>query len=764
MKTAFLRAIALFSLGILLSADLSAQTLTGLVEDASGDPAPLMRLGWLGAAPAALTDSAGRFVLPRDSAAQQWLLVAPEGYPPDTVDVGDLTDVVITLGIELALEEIRVRARQPGIFLSALRPWETEIITQRELRKGACCDLAGCFETQGSVQSVTTNVVTQSKELRVLGLAGVYTQVLLDGFPLLQGLSFLYGISAVPGPLIDKIYVSKGANSVVQGPESISGQINVEYKEPEEAEPWFAQVFANHFGETQINGIAAQRSRDGQWGNVAAVHAYTPTPRKIDRDGDGFLDIPHLSRIHLYDKIKFRDDDSLGLSLRVGLRWVGEQRLGGQVSADFARDTGSAQHYVQSVRYHQPEAYTKAAFRFDVNRRIVLMAAGQYHAQDAWYGTLQYVGRQGQANVSLQYEQQWGPGHDLKVGMAFRWLRLDEGLRFSENVLNRTFAGTYLREEKTPGFFAENVFRWDKLTAIAAFRVDAFSQRQLLPSLPSDLIRRWMAAPRGLLKYDFSEQTDVRVMAGLGWRAVNIFPENVGLLASSREVRFEEALRPERALNLGGNFNHRFRFSAGAELALGLDVFHTRFFNQIFPDYNTDPRLALLRNFEGKSFSNGLQVDIRASWGGAWEIKAAYNWLEVYRMVGEQRQDLPFNPAHKLLLTGSWHPKKGDWRFDTGLQLYGPQQLPATDRYPFEFRRPDRSRPFVLWNLQATKVWKHLEIYAGAENVLDFRQLQPIVSWQNPFGPYFDTGFNWGPTRGREFYVGIRTKWGATEK
>jgi outer membrane receptor for ferrienterochelin and colicins len=755
MKIASLLPCALW---IWLSADLSAQTLTGLVEDASGDPVPLARLGWLGAPPTALTDSAGRFVLPRDSAAQHRLLVAPEGFLPDTVEVDTFTDVVITLGIELDLEEVRVLARQPGIFLSALQPWETEIITQRELRKGACCDLAGCFETQGTVQSVTTNVVTQSKELRILGLSGVYTQVLLDGFPLLQGLPFLYGISAVPGPLIDRIYVSKGANSVVQGPESISGQINVEFREPEEADPWFAQVFANQFGEVQANAIAAQRSRNGRWGNVAAVHAYTPTPRKIDRDGDGFLDLPHIARVHLYDKIKYRDDDSLGLSLRVGLRWVGEQRTGGQVAADWPRDTGSSAHYLQSVRYHQPEAYSKVAWRFDTRRRLVLMAAGQHHDQRAWYGTLHYAGTQWQAQVSVHYDQQWGPGHDFKAGASYRWLRLDERLRFSENLLDRSFAGNYLRAERTIGMFAENVFRWDRATVIAAVRLDRFAQDQTLPNRATEPRTQWLFTPRGLVKFDLGERTDIRATAGLGWRAANVFPENVGLLASSREVRFEETLRPERALNVGGHFNHRFRFSPDAALELGLDVFHTRFFNQIFPDYDTDPKLALLRNFEGRSFSNGAQVDIRATWGGAWELKAAYNWLEVYRVVDGQRRELPFNPSHKVLLTGSWHPKKGHWRFDSGLQLFGPQQLPATAGYAFEFRRPDRSRPYVLWNLQVTKVWKRIECYAGVENLLDFRQLQPIVSWQDPFGPYFDTGFNWGPTRGREFYVGIRTK------
>ena len=89
---------------------------------------------------------------------------------------------------------------------------------------------------------------------------------------------------------------------------------------------------------------------------------------------------------------------------------------------------------------------------------------------------------------------------------------------------------------------------------------------------------------------------------------------------------------------------------------------------------------------------------------------------------------------------------------------YGEQRLPDTKSNPIEFQRPDFSQPYTIVNAQFTYNLKKFEVYAGCENIFDFRQKQPIISWQDPFSPYFDTSSVWGPTRGREIYVGVRFK------
>ena len=188
------------------------------------------------------------------------------------------------------------------------------------------------------------------------------------------------------------------------------------------------------------------------------------------------------------------------------------------------------------------------------------------------------------------------------------------------------------------------------------------------------------------------------------------------------------------------------------------DFYQTRFQNQFFPDYDSDPAKAYIANFTGTSVSNGFQTDINAKFYKLLEAKIAYNFLDVYRIINNEKFQLPFNARHRVLMALSYVPKTKKWRIDVNAHWFGKQRLPKTDKNPEAFRQAKTSKPYTTFNLQATKSWKKVEIYGGCENLFDFRQLRPIVSWQDPFSRYFDTSFNWGPTRGREIYIGIRYK------
>ena len=156
--------------------------------------------------------------------------------------------------------------------------------------------------------------------------------------------------------------------------------------------------------------------------------------------------------------------------------------------------------------------------------------------------------------------------------------------------------------------------------------------------------------------------------------------------------------------------------------------------------------------------SNGFQFDAKFVLAKIFEAKFAYNFLDVYRRTGEQKIQLPFNARHRLVSAFSYEPKNKQWHADVNVHWMGPQRLPNTQSLPESLRQPDFSRAFSVTNVQFTKVWKKLDVYAGCENLFDFRQIRPIINWQNPFGDYFDTAFAWGPTRGRELYVGVRMR------
>lgn len=718
--------------------------LTGIVADDEGAALIGATVYWLSFPDkGTLTNQEGAFelFLPED-AAQRTLIASYVGYQPDTIVVRFAGNLFIQLMPGQTLQEVNVNAERSGTFL-ADAPGKVEVISAKELTRAACCDLAGCFETTASVHPMTTNVVTQSKELRTLGLAGVYNQVLVHGMPLIQGLSYTYGINGIPGPLIRNIYVAKGANSVLQGFESISGQINVELKEAAKSERIYLNVYGNSFGETQYNALIG--ARPGKWAVLTAAHVTLPASR-IDRDKDTFLDVPLVNRYSLYQQWQYQDETVQGWSSRIGLRYLHEKRIGGQSAFDASKHLGGNEIYGQSASINQPEVYTKTGYRFNANQKVTLLASAFYHNQNSYFGTAHYTARQWNGYANLQYEHNWQEGrYDFKAGLSMRRLQLDEDIDFGAYPLGRTYAGNYLRSEFIPGVFAEQVMRLEPFTIIAGARFDHHNQFG------------WFATPRALLRYDFSERTNVRVSAGTGFRTVNLFSENIGLLASSRNIIFAESIRPERALNTGVNLNHTIAINHFSAL-LSADFFHTRFSNQFFPDYDTAPTVAIIANFDGPSVSNSAQFETKLNWDNRFEAKIAYNYLEVYRKHGETKHELPFNSRHKILLTLSYETSNERWRIDANTHWFGRQRLPDTRNYPDAYQQPDFSTSYATASIQATHHWKNLEMYAGVENMFDFRQLRPILSWQDPFGPYFDTAFNWGPTRGREWYAGLRFK------
>ncbi|MBU6205983.1 MAG: TonB-dependent receptor [Bacteroidetes bacterium] len=724
---------------------LTAQRISGSVLSEAGNPLIGASVIWIGTTDGVLTDQAGQFIISSSDSSQKYLIASYIGYEPDTLFIRGQHELKFILKSGKILDGIVVQGQRDGVIISDINPIKTEQITQVELTKSACCDLAGCFETQTTVQPQTTNVITNARELRILGLSGVYNQVLIDGFPMIQGLTYTYGISSIPGTLVDNIYVSKGANSVLQGFESISGQINVETKEPDETDRLLLNGYINSFLEKHVNINYA--FSNGNWSNMTALHTVQSAGR-IDRDRDSFMDLPLLSRYMVFNKWKYGHEQENGLNSRIGLRFLNEHRVGGQISYDVNRDKGSTAIYGQSVQMNQPEFLTKTAYRFNDRHNLVAFSSAFHQQQQSHFGSVFYRASQTNYYGNMQYELCYS-NHDVKTGISYRYLNLNETIGFTDSILTRTYDGTYTRLEKIPGLFTENTMRLldDKLTWIAGIRADNHNQFG------------WQITPRTLLKYDLSPKSIIRVSIGKGWRTANIFSENIGLLVSSRDIIFAEPLKPERAVNFGINFTQKFEtLDDNLSGYFSADYYRTDFKNQIFPDYDSDPTKAILTNYIGTSISNGFQAELFLRIYRRFEIKTGYNYLDVYRQTGSTLFLLPFNPRHKVLSTFSYRPEPGKYHVDMNLHWYGSQRLPNTQSNPSEFRRPDFSRPYATVNAQFTYTFSFLEIYAGCENVFDFRQLQPIISWQNPFSPYFDTSSVWGPTRGREIYLGIRFK------
>lgn len=688
------------------------------------------------------SDSLGRFYLKidTDSLIAEKIIVSHPNYLTDSVKANQSGEIEVKLKQVYKLNTIVKKVEKLSTITTDIV--KTEVINSGELKKAACCDLAGCFETQGTVQPMTTNIITNSKELRILGLSGVYNQVLIDGMPLIQGLSFTYGISSISGTLVDNIYLSKGTTSVLQGFESMVGQINVVTKPSDKGDKLLLNSYINSFGESQHN--LNYRFGKKKISNLISFQIVQPA-QKWDKDQDGFLDLPKLQRYMVFDKIKYGDDTKKGFSSLLGIRYLWEQRIGGQELFDVKKDLGSSQIYGQKVNYQQMEIYSKSNYKFDENKRVTLLASMVMQNQVSWFGTVNYKALQKHYYLNGQYEWQWHKNHELKTGLSYRHFYLPETISFTDTFLKRTYSGKYLKDETIVGGFIENTssLRGDIFTIITGLRVDKHNK------FGSQI------TPRTMLKYDVTNHSTIRASIGTGWRTVNLFSENIGLLVSSRDILFKEALKPEKSINFGVNYLHRYKMKK-VEGLITFDLYQTRFQNQFFPDYNSLTSKAVISNFEGTSISNGFQTDFNAKLMKIFEVKMAYNFLDVYRIENNLKVNLPFISKHKFLLAVSYLPKNKKWRSDINVHWFGKQELPNTDNHPDDFKQAKSSKTYYTLNAQITKSWKKIELYTGCENILNFRQNRPIVSWQNPFSQYFDTSFNWGPTRGIEFYFGLR--------
>lgn len=738
----------LLLLKVVISAD--AQVLKGKVfgkMEIEKEILPGASVYWLGTTIGATANENGLFAIETSGISDKRLVISFVGFISDTLSITNQTYLTATLIGTKELKQVEVTDKISTAYISSINSIKTEVITQGELKKAACCDLAGCFETQASVQPQTTNVITNSKELRILGLSGVYNQLLFDGMPLFQGLTFTYGISSIPGTLVDNIYVTKGSNSVLQGYESISGQINIIPKHADKTDKLLLNLYTNSFLEKHFNAnYSAAIGKRKLWTTLLAFHTVQPAG-KFDKDNDYFLDLPLLTRYMGYNQWKYKNENSMGLFSTMSIRYLSEQRIGGQTNFNSSTQKGSVAVYGQTVNYSQPEFSTKTGYRFNENHALVFISSSFYQNQKSYFGTVKYNAEQINGYANLQHEWSWSSKHSVKYGVSFRYQNLEETVAFTANLLDRSFAGSYKTKQIIPGAFAENSFHWkdDKIIWILGARVDNHNDFGSY------------FTPRSLLKYNLDEANTIRASIGTGWRQVNLFSENINLLVSSRDIVFAEKLQPEKALNWGLNFTHSFE-KEKVSGTLSADFYQTQFFNQFFPDYDSDPTKAIVKNFTGKSISNGLQTEANLKLIKVLEFKIAYNFLDVFRIVNGNKYVLPFNPKNRVMSAFSYVSKLDKWQFDVNIHWYDQQRLPTSFLDAIKNQSQKFSKPYTLINSQITHRLKQYEIYVGCENIFNFRQLQPIDGWQNPFGKQFDPTSVWGPTRGREFYAGVKWK------
>ena len=635
------------------------------------------------------------------------------------------------------LSEVEITARKKASFVSTLEPLHIEHITSEALRRCACCNLAESFETNASVDVAYSDAVTGAKQIELLGLSGIYTQMMAENMPNFRGLASAFGLGYVPGTWMNGIQVSKGTSSVRNGYESISGQINVDYKEPEadKSEECFFNLFGSTMGMAEFNFNT--RIDINEKNGLLLMGHVSHNFMKMDSNHDSFLDDPMVTQYNAFVRYNHSGDR---FNCKLGFKALGENRLSGQMDfdPDHRNDEGYG-FYGIGINTERYEAFAKTGFIFDrPETSIGLQQQFTYHNMDSYFGLTDYDAKQWSYYANLLFDSYIvNDHHKYSLGASYSYDKYDEML--ADSAMNRI--------EHVPGAFAEYVFsdehHW---TVIAGIRADYNSYFDKL-----------FYTPRLHVRFKTDNELALRFSAGKGYRSPNVLAENSTIMASSRQIRFLDTPKMEEAWNCGLNLTKHFDIGE-KELELQIDAYRTDFVNQVVLDRDADAHQIRIYNLDGKSYSNCAQIQVNYELFKDFDFTAAFRYNDVKMTINDTLREKPFVNRYKGLLTLSYAP--GTWQFDVTTQFNGDCRVPNLNGNASavaEGQNIERSPFYVMLTAQITKkLGKNWEVYVGGENLTNYKQDKPIISAGEPFGEDFDASMVWGPLSGIRAYLGVR--------
>lgn len=710
-------------------------------------PLEFVNVVWLQSNRATTTDSTGYFFIAHGNGDGDQLIFQFLGFDPDTVTVspGQYLSIVFKEQPKV-LNEVVVAHKKRTTEVSFLDPLQMQSISKEELFKAACCNLSESFETNATVDVNFTDAVTGAKEIQMLGLSGKYSLISQEQMPGARGIAIPYGLLYTPGPWIESIQISKGAGSVLQGFESMTGQINVELKKPFEGDKFLVNGYFNEAYRSELNAMTRATLNPNL--TTAIMGHYSTVPKQQDHNHDGFTDLPTGELITLLNRWDYHNEKT-GLESQLLIQWLKDEKESGTVT----HEEGHPGFYKATIDNDRIQVYGKLGYVFPEKRYNSLGSQWGYthHEQDALIGDSQYDAKQTSLYGNWMYQSILGDTrHQYFAGISFRYEDYDESL---DSV-------RYDHREIIPGAFMEYTYKPDdKLTVVAGTRVDHHN------------LYDWMFNPRLHIRYAPQETFVIRASAGRGMRSPLPIAENLGSLASSRKWQIGNinenstlpynGLQLEKAWNYGASITKEFLVNYRSGVVV-LDFYQTRFTQRTIADLDISPQQLWIYNLDGESFANTFQAEIQYELLKRLDVKMAYKWQQSkihYRNEGLREQI--FTPESRFFVNASYVSSlatyKGHWRVSATLHYTGSQRIPDTESNPVEFQLASFSPGYWLMNGQLTRVFKkNLEIYAGVENIFNYQQDPVIIDADHPQSQYFDSSLIWGPIFGREWYIGFR--------
>lgn len=740
-----MKSIIVFVILVLLAmpaisiAQITIPTLTGriLQTDKKGNqiPVPFANVIWKNSKQGTVTDESGKFSLEKRTSGSHDLVISCLGFQTDTIRLNaDQKYLEHTLVVKnVNLDEVEIRSRQEGQYISSLNSIKTEVISSVGLQRLACCNLSESFENSATVDVGYSDAVSGAKQIQMLGLAGVYSQLMFENIPFIRGVASPFGLGYVPGTWMQSIQISKGTSSVTNGFESITGQINVEFKKPEHTDE---KLFINAYGSTKGRGELNIHTASKVTKNTSTMlfgHV-SGQLSESDHQKDGFLDIPTGHQVNLFNRWTFNHPNGRGHSqFAVGI--INETRKGGMT--EYWNTSGNKDGlWGLKLKTERYQAFAKSGYYLDKSGvlNLGLQAAGTYHKQSGFFGLREYSSLQKSLYLNAILQIAISKKHSISTGISYQYDDYQEQFDLLKHDLS----------ESIPGIFSQYTYETEKFTAIAGLRADASSYYGTF------------LTPRLHLRYALTEDITARASAGKGRRTAMLFAENTGYMASSRKFIIADNLKQEEAWNYGLNLTTNIHIDEARKITIALDAYNTSFTNQVVADADMDYKHLHFYNLTGNSFARSYQAEITAEPIKRLSITVAWRINDVKITESNDLVKKPFVSKHKGLLALSYSTRFDKWSFDVTTQYTGEQRLPDVSENPKASHHTEYSPGFFTIHAQITRRFKNIELYAGGENLTGYTQHHPIISADDPFSDYFDASHVWGPLMGAMYYAGVR--------
>lgn len=727
---------------------LASKSVYGIVTNEKNELLIGAMVQWADTKQGAVTDTLGRFWLPRRD-KEATLSIKYVGYDPAQVNVLPNED---SLWIEvrgvIKIQEITVAAHGFDSRVSTLETRNVESIQRNELRKAPCCNLSESFETNGAADVSYANALTGVKDIQMLGLRGIYSQFMVENRPTMGGIATPFAFEYIPGTWLDGIQLAKGASTVKNGYAGITGQINAEIVKPHIDKPLFFNAFTSSEGRGELN-VHLNKKGKGRISNGLLLHG-SFVENQWDRNNDNFYDSPNRHQLNGLYRVFY---ESPKVCAQFNVQALTDRRQSGQNNPI----EGVAGLFSVDQKNDRVEVWGKMGYEGlggKPYKQIGNILSAAWHRTEALYGRNAYNAVQHSLYWQTLYQTIIGTtDHKFVVAPSLQFDDIDEKITQHDAGNEVRFTQDLGRTEMAPGTMLEYTYSRPNLEMEIPDFVLVLGAR-------ADWNSRfgWLLTPRMSAKYNFTTESVVRISAGRGYRSPNLVAENISVLASNDTLHFANDLGLEQAWNYGVNFTQSFKI-ARRDGSFSLDLYRTDFERQILVDVDQSPTNVFFYNVPGKSFSNSLLLTLQYNPIPGFDIKLAYKWNDVRATFSDgQLKTLPLVAKHRGLVTLDYTTPNKKWMFNTRVQIMGPQRLPDNSKVPHIYTHgfPAESPVFAIWNAQITRSWKKFEIYIGGENLNGYQQHSAIMAANEPWSPYFNGAQIWAPMMGRVAYLGVR--------